>query len=108
MHLPDCLAAVSRSCAGYFQDSSSFSYDMVSPLGFSLASLAFGPSGLPIHSLSAFSGLSLGGQFFMPARSSRDITSSISLASLSIAACGVSAPDTASLMFDHHSCASLG
>ena len=97
-----------RVIAIYFHDSSSFSYVMVSPLGFSLASLAFGPLGAPSHSLSGFSGPSFGAQFFMPARSSRAMTSSISLASLSIAACGVSAPVTASLMFGHHSCASLG
>ena len=48
------------------------------------------------------------GAFWTPDFSSRSITESCAAASASIAACGVFAPDDASPMFCHHSCASFG
>jgi len=60
------------------------------------------------HSLGSFSGLSLGAQFFMPARSSRARTLSISLPRLSIAAWGVFSPVTAEATFGQNSWASFG
>src|SRR6201989_1207418 len=81
---------------------------MVSPFGFSLGSLAHGASLLLSHFDGALFGLSLGAQCAMPARCRRPITSSISLARLSIAACGVFSPVTATATFFHQSCASFG
>src|SRR6202041_517432 len=87
---------------------------MVSPFGFSLASLRWGAM---LPSLADFANqysavsflLSLGPQApCTPDFSSRSITESWAAASESIAACGVLAPDDASPMFCHHNCASFG
>ena len=81
---------------------------MVSPFGFSLASFFHGAPLSLSHLSGELFGLSFGAHAAMPARSSRAITWSISSASVSIAACGVFSPVTATATFFHHSCASFG
>src|ERR1700722_7011055 len=87
---------------------------MVSPFGFSFASLRWGamlPSfaDLSYQYSAVFFGLSFGPQApWTPDFSSRSITESCAAASEPIAACGVFAPDDASPMFCPHNCASFG
>ena len=81
---------------------------MVSPFGFSFASFFHGACLSLRYLAGSPRGFSFGAQCAMPARPRRSITSSISFARLSIAACGVFSPVTATATFFHHSCASFG
>ena len=87
---------------------------MVSPLGFSSASFAFGPFGLPSHSLGSFDGIEpraaaavdLG--LLVHVFHARHHVIHLLGQPIHGLLCGVKAPELTSPMFCHQSCASLG